>query len=127
LLCDTSISTFDSTTPPHRDGNGPQQPAGPKFLPLSLKNLKVGAAPIFHRFNGVVLKFKIGNNLMSDPMELVTVPYSFYAEQALTVPDDSIEGKKIKEGTLELKHFKDPIQFTSIRSCPLDWSIRNFS
>lgn len=60
------------------------------------------------------VKFRVGSNLVSDPMELVTVPYSFYAQEALTVPDDSIEGQKIKEGTIELKHLKDPIQFTSI-------------
>ncbi len=60
------------------------------------------------------LKFRVGDNLVSDPMELVTVPYSFYAQQALSVPENSLEGKNIKEGTLELKHFKAPIEFASI-------------
>ncbi len=85
-------------------GSNPQAPTG--GLPSSALDPTTG-----QKF----ITITIGENLPSDPMELGTVPYSVYAEKALTVAKDSIGSEEIKDGSIELKDLSKAIQFTDVQ------------
>jgi hypothetical protein len=60
------------------------------------------------------LEMKIGNNQPTGPMAFGTVPYSMYAEEALTVAPNSIGSEQIKNGSIKVEDLEPGLTFGNI-------------
>ncbi len=61
------------------------------------------------------LRFQVGANLMGDGIELVSMPYAYWSEQALKVVPNAIGSEEIKDGSIELKDLARSIQFSDVQ------------
>lgn len=59
------------------------------------------------------LDIAVGAENPFETMPLVAVPYALWAEKALTVPDESIESRHIKNGTIEIEDL-EPLAFSQL-------------
>jgi hypothetical protein len=69
------------------------------------------------------LQMKIGDNLPSDPMEFSAIPYSYWAEKALTVPNESIGSEQIKDGSIKVQDLAPELTFGDINGTASDGQI----
>ncbi|QQR81240.1 MAG: hypothetical protein IPJ69_03635 [Deltaproteobacteria bacterium] len=59
------------------------------------------------------LDISVGAEEPFEAMPLVAVPYSLWAEKAMTVPDESIESRHIKNGTIKVEDL-EPLAFSQL-------------
>ncbi len=60
------------------------------------------------------LRVKVGNNSWQEDLELLSTPYSIWAEKALSIVPNSIGSEEIKDGSIQLKDLEPGIAFSNL-------------